>query len=108
VVLALFLGGVLETWNTTSIHSLHSILDAQTILLPARVQVEGEVKNVHYSGTALVFELENNGKITCYWRHPNPYRIPLAHDKIVVLARIESTPNGRLCVVEEVKEYVFS
>ncbi len=92
----------LETLSVESVYSLARVSDIFSLSLPARVQLEGSVKSPHFSGTALVFDLENEGRVTCYHRHPSPHFPLISNDVVRVIARIEQTPRGRLCVVEEV------
>ncbi|MFH0970915.1 MAG: hypothetical protein V1776_05695 [Candidatus Diapherotrites archaeon] len=95
--------GVLLEW-----HQLHATLSISSIdeiwSLPSssRVQISGVVRSLHYSGTALVFDLVNGGEITCYFRRPPPHFPLLNGDFLSLIARIDSTPRGKLCVVERV------
>lgn len=103
--LALACGILLEAWDQSSIHTPSTISDASGLPLPARVVMEGVVKGLRTSGSSWVFELEHNGIITCYFRHPPPTLVLFANTPIRVRARLEQTPKGRLCVVEEVISY---
>jgi hypothetical protein len=101
--LSLELSAASSTLVLSSVSGIHSLS-----FLPQNVQLEGIIQSPHFSGSALVFELENGGRITCYHRHPSLTIPVFSGDRYRVLARIESTPKGKLCVVEEMVSIGFS
>lgn len=100
------IGVGIELYSSHSIVHPDSISDVFSLPLPVRVEMIGRVENPHSSGTALVFDLENEGSITCYHRHPSRVTPLFSGDWMVVRARMEATPKGILCVVEGVTPHV--
>lgn len=106
IVFLVLIGVGIELYSSHSIVHPDSISDVFSLSLPVRVEMEGRVENPRSSGRAVVFELENEGSITCYHRHPSQIAPLFPGDVMVVRARIEATPKGVLCVVEEVTPHV--
>ena len=98
VALLLFL----QAQNTSSIRFVSEIQTLHSLPLPARTTFEGTLSGVHFSGSALVFEVSNRGKITCYWRHPPLLLSLLSGEVCFIQARVEQTLRGKLCIVEKV------
>jgi hypothetical protein len=87
----------LEDSRVVFLDSLH---DVQALPLPASVVFTASIISLRDSSGALVLELENNGKLTCYWRKPPALRFFFRGDLVRVMGKIELTPRGKLCVVE--------
>lgn len=102
----LLIGAGIELYSSHSTVHLPSVAAVFSLPLPVRVEMVGRVENPHFSGTAVVFDLENEGRITCYHRHPSKVLPLFSGDWMVVRARMEATPKGILCVVEEVTPHV--
>ncbi len=102
LLLALGMGVFLEWNDAQSLHILSSVSDAYALSLPANVSFEGTVSNIRFSRLSVVFEMENKGIITCYFRHPPETFFLFSGERILVRGKIEQTPQGRLCVVREV------
>jgi len=98
----------MEVYSSHSVVHPSSIAEVLALPLPVRVEIVGRVVNPRASGPALVFELENEGRMTCYHRHPSSIFPLLSGDTVWVRARIEATPKGKLCVIEEVSPHVPS
>ncbi len=98
----LCVSGGIELYSSHSIVRPSNLAEVLSLPLPVRVEVEGYVVSPHSSGSALVFDVENEGRLTCYHRHPSPVFPLFSGDWIRLRARIEATPKGILCVVEEV------
>lgn len=96
----------MEIYSSHSLVHPTSIAEVYGLPLPVRVEMIGEVVSPRASGPAMVFDLVNEGRITCYQRHPSPVTPLFAHEWVVVRARIETTPKGKLCVVEELFSHV--
>lgn len=101
VVFALACGLALHVYDSHSIAHPSTIQDAYALSLPARVELTGDISNFRISSGAWVFDLVNQGTITCYFRHPPSTVFPFNHESVRVRGRIDPTPRGRLCVVEE-------
>ncbi len=99
--LAVACGVMLHVYDAHSTFHPASIQDTFSIPLPARVELLGEVTHFRISSGAWVFDLVNGGTITCYFRHPPSTIFPLNHEWARIRGRIDPTPRGRLCVVEE-------
>ncbi|MDP2666996.1 MAG: hypothetical protein Q8P05_05860 [Candidatus Diapherotrites archaeon] len=93
---------LLHFQDQSSIRSLENLQSIHTLPLPSRVIFDATLSNIRSSGTALVFDASNQGKVTCYWRHPAPFPSLFTKDNCRIQARIEQTLRGRLCVVERV------
>lgn len=102
ITLLVCVGVGMDAYSSHALLSLSSVGDVHRLALPVRVEMLGEVMNLRSSGPAAVFDLVNEGRITCYHRHPSRVVPLFVHDWVRVRARVESTPKGRLCVVEEV------
>ncbi len=87
----------LEEQRVVFLDSLH---DAHALPLPVRVVFTASIHSLRDSGGALVLELVNNGKLTCYWRKPPTLRFFFPGDRVRVTGKIELTPRGKLCVVD--------
>ncbi len=107
VLCILVLGSSLEYFDSTNITFLSNVSEVYGLLLPARVEMEGSVSSIRDSRGSMVFDLVNNGRITCYHRHPSLTFSLFSRDWVRVVARIEETPMGRLCVVEELRARGF-
>lgn len=77
-----------------------SFYELQQLPLPAKVTFNASIMSVRASGPALIFELENQGKLTCYWRKPPSLQFFFPHERVRVEGKVERTPKGKLCVVE--------
>lgn len=106
IILLVLVGAGMEMASSHSVYRVEHISDVFSLPLPVRVELVGEISSPHFSGGALVFDLENKGRITCYYRHPPSLLSVFAGDEYVVRGRIEPTPRGRLCVVEELVAHV--
>lgn len=103
VFFSILLVGALEYYDSFSFHALSSISDLDSLSLPVRVGVEGVVSSIRVTRTSWTFDLTNGGQLTCYWRNPpSNESVVLPGERYWVRARVEATPRGRLCVVEEV------
>lgn len=105
LIIALSTGACIELIDQSSVSSLSSISDAFSLPLPHRVDFSGEIISPRFSNGALVFDLKNNGLITCYFRHPPSSLFVFSHEKVSVRATLVSTPRGRLCIVERVRDF---
>ncbi len=100
IILALFL----HVWDASHVLRVKDISEIHALsVLPQRVLIEGVVKSPRFSSNSLVFELQNNGRITCYWRRVPPNTFLFADENVFVHGKIDSTPRGKLCVVEKVE-----
>ncbi len=100
LVLAVASGALVESLDTHSVSSLSSVSEAFALPLPHRIQFSGFVERPHFSGESLVFDVKNNGLITCYFRHPPSSLFVFPHDYFFIRASLVLTPRGRLCIVE--------
>lgn len=100
LILSLSAGALVEVLDTYSVSSLSSVSDAYALPLPHRVQFSGEILSPRFSSGALLFELKNNGEITCYYRHPPSSLFVFSHEYYSIRALLVSTSRGRLCTVE--------
>lgn len=105
LVLGLALAALLESFDHSSLLALTSLDESQSLALPARVSFIGLVSNVRFSGTALVFDVMNGHTLPCYFRHPPRELFVFAGESYSIRARLESTPTGMLCVVEEMRSH---
>ncbi len=98
----LILGFFLEWYSSESVQVVSSVLELRSFSsLPVAFELVGIVSNVHYSGGALVFELEKEGVLTCYFRHPPSNLFVFNQEIFLVRGRLEQTPKGLLCIVEK-------
>ena len=101
LVLGLILGLCIEfieinSWKEAG--ALHSINSFST---PSNVIVQGIVSNLRMQRLSWVFDIENAGRITCYWRNPPEFNVFANGDFVRLRARIERTSTGLLCIVRE-------
>ncbi len=108
IFLALACGVALHVYDAHSLVRPSTIQDLYSHSPPFRVEVSGELTHFRISGGAWVFDLDNNGTITCYYRHPPSVVSVFNHDHVTVRGRVDPTPRGRLCVVEELMIYSSS
>jgi hypothetical protein len=105
VLFGLAIGLVLEAYHFSSQVEIVNNHEIFGLPLPSSVIVHGTVQNIRSSNGALVFDVENNGKITCYWRHPPENLFLFKNDFVKLSARIDPTPSGRLCIVLDLIEH---
>ena len=105
MVLGLCLALFLQVWDSSHVQRVSDVSALHSLVsLPQRVIISGQIKNPHHSSNALVFELQNNGRITCYWRRVPENTFLFADENVTLRARIESTPTGKWCVIEKLEE----
>lgn len=98
--LALACGALVEYFDSSPL--LSSVSEIYALPLPAHFRVVGRVLSPHFSGESLVFDLSNNGRITCYFRRPPETLFVFPGETYLVYGTVVSTPRGRLCVVDRV------
>lgn len=103
LILAVSAGALVEALDTHSVATPSSIAELHALPLPYRVQFSGSVGSPHLSGTSLVFDVKNNGVITCYFRHPPSSLFVFSQDYFSIRATLVLTPRGRLCIVESMQ-----
>ncbi len=103
LVICVAAGALVEILDTHSLSSLSSVSEAHALSLPHRVQFTGFIERLHLSGESLVFDVKNNGVITCYFRHPPSSLFVFPHDYFSIRATLVLTSRGRLCIVESMK-----
>ncbi|QQR92645.1 MAG: hypothetical protein IPJ89_00155 [Candidatus Iainarchaeum archaeon] len=86
--------------DAQALHHSSSLHALQSLPLPARVAFDASIVSVREVGSALLLELENNGKISCYWRKPPALRFFFPHERVRIQGKLELTPRGKLCVVD--------
>ena len=101
IVLGLALGAAIEWIEINSWKNINELQALQAMQTPSNVMVHGVISNLRFSRLSWTFDLENAGKITCYWRHPPELKSISNGDFIRLRVRLERTPNGLLCVVQE-------
>ncbi len=87
--------------DSASLVRVDSVNEINALSLPAEVEFSADIRSVRPSGGALIFELENSGRISCYWRKPPLLGFFFPRDKVRVRAKIEQTPRGKFCGVKE-------
>jgi hypothetical protein len=96
--------GLLLAWGLNAFHdgqithvvSIHELL---SLPLPAHVVFPAEVKSIRSTASAWTLELDNQGSISCYWRHPPQPFFLFAHDRVRIEAELQLTPTGKFCSV---------
>ena len=106
LILAVSAGAFIEALDAHSLATLSSISDAYALPLPHRIHFSGIVERPRVSGTSLVFDVKNNGLITCYFRHPPPWLSVFSGDSFSIRATLVLTPRGRLCVVDSMDYFL--
>lgn len=101
IFLALACGIALHVYDSHSLIRPATIQDVYAHSPPFRVEFSGEVNHFRVSSGAWVFDLVNEGTITCYYRHPPSFSSAFNHEQVTVRGRIDPTPRGILCIVEE-------
>ena len=107
IVMILGSGWGIEVLQTDSIHPLVHALDLASLSLPSRVSMIAPIARPRSSGPALVFDVPLFA-LTCYFRHPPSSLSVFSGDIYDIRARIEFTPTGKLCVVQEMRPHVDS
>lgn len=107
LILAVSAGAFIEALDAHSLATLSSVSEAYALPLPHRIHFSGVVERPHISGSSLVFDVKNNGLITCYFRHPPPLLSVFPGDSFSIRATLVLTPRGRLCVVDSM-DYLFA
>jgi hypothetical protein len=87
--------------DVSSLHHIDSVSSIHALPLPAEVEFSATIRSVRLSGAALVMDLEDRGRISCYWRKPPALHFFFPHDRVRVRAKIEQTPKGKFCGVRE-------
>ena len=90
---------VLAWDDAASLHRVDSVHALHALPLPVRVEFPASIRSVRPSGAALIFDLENRGRISCYWRKPPAMHFFFPQDRVVVRAKMELTPRGKFCGV---------
>lgn len=105
LLLVFALALTLEFLQTGQFYRLSRAEDLNSLVFPARVEFVSIIQNPHASGPARVFDVPVF-HFTCYDRHPSPAQVVFAGDTYRIRARIEPTPRGLLCIVEEMAFHV--
>lgn len=101
LVIGLLAGAGVEWFQSHSIQQVNGLHALQGLPTPSEVMLQGVVSHLQFNRLSWVFDLENAGKITCYWRHPPQIKSFGNGDFIRIRARMERTPDGLLCIVQE-------